>query len=63
MGNLGLGKLKFYMLISGTVFAGLVFPFFFSVALSGTEDSVLAVSCLVENSSGILISLATGGFR
>jgi len=46
------------VLKSGIVFVGCVLCSLVSVALSDAQERLVAVCCLVENSSGILIGVA-----
>lgn len=49
------------MLIPGLVFGGYFVPWI--VSLSGSSESVVAMCCLVGNSSGILRGIANVGSR
>lgn len=51
------------MLASGLDFVRQVFSFLVSVVLSGFQERMVVVSCLVINSSRIQIDVATGGSR
>ena len=48
------------MLLSGLVFVGWLFCSLVSAVLSGSEENVVTVCCLVRNPSGMLIGVATG---